>query len=101
MRKSMTYDQGREMVRHAEIPKVQGGIYFCDSHSPWQPGSNENINGLIRQYLTKGADLSKHSQEDLDAIALQLNTRPCKRVRLQMPHRNDGPSAVKGHRSTA
>lgn len=84
--KTMTYDQGKEMVRHAEITQNTGvAIYFCDPHSPWQRGSNENINGLIRQYLPKGMDLSIHSQEELDEIALSLNRRPRKRFGFRSP----------------
>lgn len=80
IRKSMTYDQNREMTCHAEITQKTGvAIYCCDPYSPCQRGSNKNINGLIRQYLPKGTDLSLHSQEELDERALSLNRRPCKR----------------------
>ena len=77
MRESLTYDRGSEMARHQELSQSTGmKVYFCDPHSPWQRGSNENTNGLLRQYFPKGTDLSGYSQEQLDAVADQLNGRP-------------------------
>jgi IS30 family transposase len=86
LRKTMTYDQGREMSRHRELTAHTGvAVYFCDPHSPWQRGSNENTNGLLRQYMPKGTDLSQLTQGDLDAIAYQMNTRPRKVLDYRSP----------------
>jgi IS30 family transposase len=77
LRKMMTYDRGSEMARHRELTETTGvHVYFADPHGPWQRGSNENANGLIRQYLPKGTDLSEVTQSELNAIANSLNGRP-------------------------
>ena len=79
MRKSFTYDQGKEMSYHRQLAAATGvRVYFCDPHSPWERGTCENTNGLLRQYLPKGTDLSGYSQAQLDAIADQMNGRPRK-----------------------
>ena len=87
LRKSMTYDQGREMARHELLSKkLRLDIYFADPHSPWQRGTNENTNGLLRQYLSKSADLNALSQRELNAIAERLNNRPRQTLNWMTPN---------------
>ena len=87
LRKTMTYDQGCEMAIHQTLSKrLDMPIFFCDPHSPWQRGSNENMNGLIRQYLPKGTDLSNISHQQLAAIERSLNNRPRKILGFKTPN---------------
>ena len=87
LRKTLTYDQGTEMALHDTLAKrLHIDIYFCDPHSPWQRGSNENANGLIREYLPKGMDLSTLTQQELSTIENALNHRPRKILGFRTPH---------------
>ena len=87
LRKTMTYDQGSEIARHETLgAKLNMDIFFCDPHSPWQRGSNENGNGLIREFLLKGMDLSNVGHRQLTSIEHALNNRPRKILGFESPH---------------
>jgi IS30 family transposase len=83
---SLTWDRGSEMMHHKRFSvATNAAVYFCDPQSPWQRGSNENTNGLLRQYFPKGTSLAKVTQADLDAVARELNTRPRKTLGYRTP----------------
>ncbi|OQM64940.1 transposase, partial [Bifidobacterium longum] len=86
LRNSLTWDQGAELALHKRIgASLDMAVYFCDPHSPWQRGTNENTNGLLRQYFPKGTDLSVYPEDYLDAVAEELNDRPRKTLGFMKP----------------
>jgi IS30 family transposase len=86
LRRTITWDQGKEMALHRNFTTATGtSVYFCHPHSPWERGSNENMNGLLRQYFPKGSDLSVHSPERLATVAFEINERPRKTLNWKTP----------------
>ena len=86
LRRTLTCDQGKELALHQQIATATGaGVFFCEAHSPWQRGSNENMNGLLRDYFPKGTDLSVHTVEDVTRVAVEVNQRPRRTLGWQRP----------------